>query len=146
METHLIIFIVVLALSAIAFIAAIGVLIYYKRKDFKTEGECGISALAKKFTTISFSVSLSVLITLATTLLSAMISAYFLFMGLFIFIAFCGISIIAGPAVSLLGIAFSVVSVKREEGSKAYIFVSALSMLISLAVAYMYIYMEKGLI
>ena len=139
MNDTLILFIVVMTLSAISFIAAICSSIYFKRKNFELKGEVTISELAKKFTTVSVAINASVLITLITTLLSTMISPGFVFMGLIIFFVMCGVSIVVCPAVSLLGIVFSVVSVKRAQGKKLYILCSALSMFISFGIMFLYI-------
>ena len=139
MKDNLILFIVVITLSAIFLVAAIILSIYFKRKKFELKGEVTISELAKKLTSVSVAINVSVGITLITTILSIMISPAFIFMGLILFFIMCGASIVVGPAVSLLGIVFSVVSIKREQGKKAYILYSVLSIFISLMIMFLYI-------
>ena len=109
MKDNLILFIVVMTLSSVSFIAAICSLIYFKRKNFELKGEVTIAELAKKFTTVTCSINISVLITIITTLLSTMLPFAFVFMGLILLFIMFGVSIVGCPAVSLLGIVFSII-------------------------------------
>ena len=134
MESRLIIFSVVMALSAISFIASICVLIYYKRKNFELKGEVTISDLAKRFTTISLGINLSVLISFAASIISFILPPLAV-MGIFISLILCGISIVIGPAVSLLGIVFSRIGERRgEDGKVPYVVISGLSIKVSYVV------------
>ena len=67
MDKSLRLFVVVMTLSDIFFVASICTLIYYKRKNFELKGETTVFELAKKLTTVSFVINVSVLITLVTT-------------------------------------------------------------------------------
>jgi len=139
MKDNIILFIVIIALSAISLIASIGVSLYYKRRKFYIKNGKSVSVLAKRFTTVSVAVTAGVFVALGITLLSGFGLPAFMFMGLILFFIMCGCSIIIGPAVSLLGIVFSAVSVKKHDGGKrTYIFLSCLSMLVSFTVIYLY--------
>ena len=141
MHASEIIFSVVMILAAISFVAALCMLLYYKRTNFELKGEMTRPELAKKLATISVGINVSVVISIAASIVSAIIPPL-AFMGVFIVFALCGASIIIGPGVSLLGIVFSVISVKRDaEGNSKYIWASGLSMLFSLYIMVSYIQM-----
>ena len=142
MHTSVILFSVVMSLSAISFIAAICMLLYYKRQNFEIQSEMTRVEFAKKLATVSAGIQVSVLISMAATAISAGVVLPLAALGVFIVLALCGVSIVIGPAVSLLGIVFSVISVKRDaEGKFKYIWACAISMAFSLCLLVAYIRM-----
>lgn len=142
MHTSVILFSIVVSLSAISFATAICMLLYYKRQNFEIKGEMTRVEFAKKLATVSAGIQVSVLISMAATAISAGVVLPLAVLGVFIVLALCGVSIVIGPAVSLLGIVFSVISVKRDaEGKSKYIWASAISMAFSLCLLVAYIRM-----
>ena len=139
MENNEILFLVIVALSVLFFLASICVVLYYKRKKFETKGDMTTSELAKRLATISIGINIGALISFVISLLLAMILPPLMLMGIIIAFVLCGVSIVIGPALSLLGIVFSYVSIKAGDESSKYMIASGLSMLCSVYILSLYV-------
>ncbi len=132
-----------LIIKAVLLFVVIHILVVCKKKKFEFQSEDKLPKLTKRLSMIPLVVNISILVLFLVSVIASNGSLnWFVVLGIFFSLIFSGVSAIIGPAISFLGIVFSVVymrkQIKRRKGI-VYIIASCLSLLISFGILCVYL-------
>ena len=121
-----------LIIKAVLLFVVIHILVVCKKKKFEFQSEDKLPKLAKRLSMIPLVVNISILVLFLVSVIASNGSLnWFVGLGIFFSLIFSGVSAIIGPAISFLGIVFSVVymrkQIKKRKGI-VYIIASCLSL------------------
>ena len=132
METHEIVFTVVMSLTAVSLIIALCILLIWKLKNFEFKSEETLPLLAKNFSKIPLIFNL--------VIYGLALSTVFLGLIALVFVYLIMVSISVGLASGLLGLVCSIVCIKRKiKGGIKYTVISSISTLICIQFLLAYI-------
>ncbi len=132
-----------LIIKAVALFVVIHILVVCKKKKFEFQSDDKLPKLTKKLSIIPLVVNISILTVFFVSVIASNNSLnWFVGLGVFFSLIFSGVSAIIGPAISFLGIVFSVVFTRRQTEKRkgaVCIIASCLSFLISFGILCVYL-------
>ncbi len=132
-----------LIIKAVLLFVVIHILVVCKKKKFEFQSEDKLPKLTKRLSMIPLVVNISIFVLFLVSVIASNGSLnWFVGFGIFFSLIFSGGSAIIGPAISFLGIVFSVVYMRKQTKKRkgiVYLMASCLSLLISFGILCVYL-------